>query len=349
MRKFTILFISLLVLLFVLVACSKKTENDQNGGADVQPSKQVKDEGEYNIFPFTGLETTDDVSYRAVAVMVSNQKQARPQTGLSKADIVFEMLTEGNITRYMAIFHSTPPKAVGPVRSAREYFFTLADNYDALYVFSGAANFVNDMIVERGIEHFQGDSYSGNGPLFIREDFRVTPHNLYLQLDAIDDEAQKKGYDIEATYEPLPFLEEDSEMDGEDANYAKIDYYGGTPIVEFKYDESTQKYTQYMNQEQTVELENEVPIEIDNVFIVEAYHEVIDKQQRRYIDIDSGGKGYLLQRGKVQYVEWENRDGRIIPVQDGQVVPFVPGQTWISFVQTEPEPGVIEQVFIGNE
>src|SRR5690625_1783912 len=348
MRKLNFIFIILLVV--GLVACSKDKENNQEvEEAEIEPPEQIEEEVEYNVFPFTGIETTDDVSHRAIAVMVSNQKQARPQSGVSKADIVFEMLTEGNITRYMAIFHSTSPDVVGPVRSAREYFFTLADSYDALYFYSGAANFVNDMISERGIEHFQGDLYSGNGPLFIREDFRVTPHNLYLQFGEVYEAAQEKGYDIEAIYEPLEFLDQDAEINGEDANYAKIDYYGGTPVVEFKYDETTEKYTQYMDQEQTIELDTDVPIQIDNVFIVETYHEVIDEQKRRYIDIESGGKGYLLQRGKVQYVDWENRDGRIIPVKDGAVVPFVPGQTWISFVQTEPEPGVVEQVMIRNE
>src|SRR5690625_4812346 len=249
----------------------------------------------------------------------------------------------------MAIFHTTPPEGVGPVRSTREYFFTLVDNYDAIYIYQGAADFINDMILQRDIDHLHGAHYDNDGHLFVREDFRVTPHNSYLQFGAVYDVAQDKGYEIEFSHEPLVFLDEDSEVNGEDANYAKIDYYGGTPLVEFKYDETTEKYTQYMDQEQTIELNTEVPIQIDNVFIVESYHEVIDEQKRRHIDIVSGGKGYLLQRGKVQYVDWENRDGRIIPVKDGAVVPFVPGQTWISFVQTEPEPGVVEQVMIGND
>src|SRR5690625_3665119 len=156
MKKVNYIFIILLIL--GLVTCSKVEENGKEAEepeAELDPSEQVEEQ--YNVFPFTGIETTDDVSHRAVAVMVSNQIQARPQSGVSQADIVFEMLTEGNVTRYMAIFRSNPPEVVGPVRSAREYFFTLADSYDALYFYSGAANFVNDMISERGIEHFQGD------------------------------------------------------------------------------------------------------------------------------------------------------------------------------------------------
>ncbi len=352
MKKSWIVF--LLVLFISIVGCSKKAEQENADDAEkieLNPPEKIE-EVDYHIYPFTGKKTTEDISHRAVAVMVSNQIQARPQTGVSKADIVFEMLTEGNITRYMAIFHSQFPEAVGPVRSAREYFFTLADSYNALYVYSGAANFVNDMIYNRGIEHFQGDYYSPNGPLLIREDFRVTPHNLYLQLGsgAIYDEAEKKEYAIEAEYEPMLFLDEDESVeDGEPANFARIDYYGGTPVMTFKYDETTEKYIQFMDGDQTRELETDEPIQIDNLFIVESHHEQIDEMLRRHIDIASGGNGYLLQKGKVQEVEWENQDGRIIPVKNGEVVPLVPGQTWISFVQIKPEPGVVEQVRIGYE
>lgn len=123
MRKIALSILALLML--ISVGCSNEKEQ-----AD-----------EVNLAPFTGEETTGDVTKRPVAVMVSNQTQARPQTGLSKADIVFEMLTEGNVTRFMAIYQSEDPEVVGPVRSAREYFFELADNYDAIYTYHGAANF----------------------------------------------------------------------------------------------------------------------------------------------------------------------------------------------------------------
>lgn len=302
-----------------------------------------------NIYPLTGKNTTEEITNRPVAVMVSNQMQARPQTGLSKADIVFEMLTEGNVTRFMAIYQSMNPDVVGPVRSAREYFFDLADDYDALYVYHGAANFVNDLIKEKEIDYIDGAKYDDDGELFVREAFRKTPHNSYLQFEAVSEVAKEKGYEVEAEIPSLNFLEKGDEVDGEAANYVKIDYYGGTPIVEYEYDTETKKYMRYGDDEQTIELESEQPIGVDNLFIVEADHEVIDDEQRRDIDIHSDGKGYLLQRGKVQYVDWENQDGRIVPVKDGEIVPFVQGQTWINFVQTEPEKDVEEQVQIENK
>lgn len=350
MRKLTLL--SLIILVLVLTGCNKKdTATEESApGKDTEPEGEIDKDVDY--FPFTGMPTKDEIDNRAVAVMVSNVDAARPQTGLSMADIVFEMLTESNITRFMAIYQSEEPEVVGPVRSAREYFFTLADNYDAVYIYSGAANFVNDMIASRGIEHIEGGNYDNDGHLIVRETFRKAPHNMYLLYDAVDEIMGSKGYETTMNYEPLAFLKEDEALPGYDyidGTYAKIDYYGSKPIVEYEYDDTTEKYTRISDGEQTVELESEIPIEMDNVLIVEADHRVIDEEQRRAIDIETGGNAILLQRGKALELEWENQDGRIVPVKDGAVVPFVPGKTWINFVQTNPGPKVQKQVQVGNE
>src|SRR5699024_10306702 len=136
------------------------------------------------------------VDRRPGSVMVNNHQAARPQSGLSKADLIFEILAEGSITRFLAIFQSEQPEIVGPVRSAREYFFELAQGYDALYVYHEAANFINDMIINRGIDHLSGAMYDNDEYLFKRESFRNAPHNSYLLFDAVYYVSKSKGYDI---------------------------------------------------------------------------------------------------------------------------------------------------------
>lgn len=336
MRKVKISIVLCIVLL-VMIACSKNNE------------EVINETEEVHVYPFTGLETNEDVNHRAIAVMVSNQVQARPQSGLTKADIVYEMLTEGNITRFMAIYHSDKPEVVGPIRSAREYFVELANDMDAVYIYSGAANFVNDLIDEKGIEHIEADQHAADGAPFLRETFRKSPHNLYMKFSELPAFLKKEEVDMDVTHKPLSFLDDDTEIEGEEANYVKISYYKSDPIVEYTYDEKTEKYSRYNNGEITDELESEIPIEIDNLLVVEAEHEVIDKELRRSINLHSGGKGYLFQRGKVQEVEWKNQDGNIVPMIDGEVVPFVTGKTWVNVVQTEPEKGVKEQVHYSND
>src|SRR5699024_11222471 len=122
-----------------------------------------------------------------------------------------------------------------------------------------------------------------DGNPFVRETFRKAPHNLYVNFTNVYDAIEKKDYATEKSYEPYPFLEEYSEIEGEEANYIKIDYYGSKPVVEYKYDEKTERYTRWNDAETTIELESEIPVEMDNVFIVETDHEVVDEELRRDI------------------------------------------------------------------
>ncbi|WP_217587889.1 DUF3048 domain-containing protein [Lentibacillus saliphilus] len=357
MKQRWLILTGMLLLIFLVTACSgddKAAETDinkpkENGITEKEPPEQ-EEQNFANTYPLTGIGTNDSVDNRAVGVMINNHTKARPQSGLSQADIVFEILAEGRITRFLALFQSEQPDIVGPVRSAREYYFDLADGYDALYVYHGAATFIDQMIRDRGIEHLNGAMYDNDRHLFKREAFRKAPHNSYLLFDAVADVAQSKGYQMTHDYEPLPFLaqEDVDEIEGDAAEHVEI-VYSNTPmeIVEFDYHESTGTYTRFNDREQTVELNSDTPIAVNNVFIVEASHQIIDDDGRRAIDLDSGGDAYLIQQGKVQHVQWENRSGRIIPVKDGQPVGFVPGKTWINVVPTSP--GIAQSVHITND
>lgn len=336
-------FLWVMVVLVVIIAgCTKdkepaKNSSESSHGGEAKENVETDEEGAGHTYPFTGMETDEDVNQRMIGVMVNNHPDARPQTGLSHADIVFEILAEGRITRFLALFQSDLPEVVGPVRSAREYYFGLADGYDALYVYHGAANFVDDMIADRGIEHLNGSTYDNDGHLFKRESFRKAPHNSYLQMHAVNDVASEKGYETTFDYPELPFRSEGESVEGEAGAEVEIVYSEKYDFkVGFDYDSETGSYMRSSDGEPTVELESEEPISVENVFVIEAHHEVIDDEGRRDVDMKAGGDAYLFQEGKVQKVEWENDDGQIIAVKDGEPVPFVPGQTWVNVVPTDP-------------
>src|SRR5690625_3851322 len=204
MKKFSI---AIILLLIFIIGCSKNEDvvedNESNDNNHEENEVEQQEPTFSGTFPLTGIATNEDTDQRIVSVMINNHPVARPQSGLSQADIVFEILAEGGITRFLALFQSEQPEIVGPVRSAREYYFELATGYDALYVFHGAANFVYDMIRDRGVENLNGAVHDNDGHLFKRESFRKAPHNSYLLYDAVYDVAESKGYDIISTIEPL--------------------------------------------------------------------------------------------------------------------------------------------------
>ncbi|CDQ41716.1 MULTISPECIES: DUF3048 domain-containing protein [Virgibacillus] len=344
------LFLIMLVLLLLLSACSDEKQARDNESKDNQlEDKSDSSAVAEDIYPLTGIESNDAVDNRIIGVMINNHSKARPQTGLSQADIVFEILAEGRITRFLALYQSEMPEVAGPVRSAREYYFELANAYNALYLYHGAATFVDQMIQDREIDHLNGSLYDNDGVLFNRESFRDAPHNSYLQLGAVYDKAKEKGYDVTADYEALPFLSEDEDVTGDTAEHVEIVYSNNSPmeIVEYKYDKRSETYTRYNDRKKTVELESDKPIQPSNVFIIETPHQVIDDAGRRAVDMESGGNAYLIQKGVVQKLQWKNKDGRIVPVKDGKTVAFAPGKTWINVIPATP--GLEESVTISNE
>nr|WP_091496297.1 DUF3048 domain-containing protein [Amphibacillus marinus] len=333
MKRRSLVFIAILFIL--LSGCNNDAEANES---DEHAGKSFNRESveSHIYYPLTGLQANLEPTNRIVSVMVNNHPAARPQTGLSKADIVFEILAEGQTTRFLAMFHSEVPEVVGPVRSARPYYFNLANDYNALYVYHGAANFIEDMLRAGAADHLNGAYYDNDGNLFKRESFRVAPHNSYLQFNAVADVAINQGYQMEASYQSLDFLtaEEISELQGEAATDISLMY--GQESVRYLYDEPAEKYLRFSAGQQTIELTDETPIQLDNVFIIETTHQVVDQEGRREVDLQSGGNALLLQKGQLQRIQWENQGGRLIPVREGEPVGLVPGQTWVNVIPTDP-------------
>src|SRR5690625_277195 len=138
MRKFLYLLMAVAALVFAGCSNDDEEKSQSNEGKDSNLENKAGKEAEEkfdNMSPLTGIGTNEAADNRTIGVMVNNHSQARPQSGLLEADIVFEILAEARITRLLALYQSEIPDVVGPVRSAREYYFTLANNYDALYVY----------------------------------------------------------------------------------------------------------------------------------------------------------------------------------------------------------------------
>jgi hypothetical protein len=134
----------------------------------------------------TGLPVDESVLERpAVLVKVENSPQARPQSGLDAADIVFEEVVEGGVTRFFVVFQSTLPDAVGPVRSARPVDIDLMGIYgNALFAYSGARREVQTLLAGAKASAIT-EGFAG----FSRDRQRQAPHNLYLDTKAAFDAA----------------------------------------------------------------------------------------------------------------------------------------------------------------
>lgn len=335
MKKWAIAVISILLL---LSGCSEKEK--ANGTAkkvkEVTKNVEVKDSFPYT-FPLTGKGSETKTDGRAVAVMINNHPLARPQSGLNKADIVYEILAEGDITRFLAVFQSEKPQNMGPVRSARDYYVELAKGLNALYIAHGYSAKAQKMLEGGYVDNLNGMVYDGT--LFQRASFRKAPHNSYITFENVLKGAKQKNYSMDKNPPAFKFLskEDSKKITGNEANSVTISY-SSSHISDstLEFDATLGKYKRFSNGEQTIDLETKEPILLDNIFIVETTHRVIDSSGHKEINLKSGGKGYLVQMGKVNEVEWKYVDGRIVPVQNDEEVPFVQGHTWVNVVSTDP-------------
>src|SRR5690625_1085453 len=117
------LFLLFFAMIFMIIATScSKNETVEKPNEEAEDPIEGEEETSVYKYPLTGIETNETVDHRIVGVMVNNQVQARPQSGLSKADIVFEILAEGSITRFLALFHSEQPEIVEPVLCTVKFY-----------------------------------------------------------------------------------------------------------------------------------------------------------------------------------------------------------------------------------
>jgi hypothetical protein len=330
-----------LVIVFLLLSgCQKDAAKEPVKRAKEVSNveKQPKSETEFPYsFPLTGIGSETNTDGRAIAVMINNHPKARPQSGLNKADIVYEVLAEGGITRFLAVFQSEKPENIGPVRSAREYYVDLAKGLKSLYVAHGSSPKAEEMMKTGYIDSLDGMVYDGT--LFKRASFRKAPHNSYITYDNILKGVKLRKYSMEQTPPAFKFLskEETENLTGETATSAMVSYNSDQMFDSvYEYDSSIGRYKRFAGGEQTADLETKEPILLDNIFIVEMDHQVIDKSGRRDINLTSGGKAYLLQKGKVNEIEWKNVNGRIAPFKNGEEVSLVQGKTWVNVVPTNP-------------
>jgi hypothetical protein len=128
---------AIVALSLVLAGCAVVEEVEEVE----QVVEAVEVEVEVPRHPLTGFELGGEtVSGPSIAIKIDNTDAGRPQVGISSADIVFEELVEGGVTRYLAIFHSDVPDEVGPVRSGRPQDAELVPSFGGVFVFSGVGN-----------------------------------------------------------------------------------------------------------------------------------------------------------------------------------------------------------------
>jgi hypothetical protein len=318
-----------------IAGCKKTAEPPQTAQPPAQtaqrspePSAPPAAELPYT-FPLTGLPAAAKAEKRPFMIMVENSPAARPQSGLDQADIVYEVLAEGEITRFLTVFQSESPDVIGPVRSIRPYFVEIGEGLDAVLVHAGWSQDAMNKMVKLKASHL--DELYGDGASYWRSPERKPPHNLYTSAAKAAKGAERRKFRMEWNDPHFQFAAAGQTGQGQTALKVEIPYEAGYKVA-YEYDEAQGVYKRIMAGKPHLDKETGKQLVASNVLVIAAKHRTLDKAGRRGVDVYGPGKGYLIQQGKMQEITWERKQGAIRAYKDGQEVPLLPGKTWVQIV-----------------
>lgn len=341
-KKKKILLATLVILLLTAVAGAvywfflkpKHVDTSTTTAVVVEKKKEVPKAKPTS--PLTGVELANaDLTNRPVTgIMIENSPDARPQSGLTDAGIVYEAIAEGGITRFLAVYQDTQPNYIGPVRSARPYYLDFIAPYDAGYAHVGGSPQALSDIKSLGIKDLD-QFYNGNS--YVRVTDRYAPHNVYTGFDKLDALNKSKGY---TTSKFTGFARKPDVPQTPTARV--IDFSISSPLYSprFEYSSDTNSYKRsqdgqpHIDQKSKAQISPKVVVALvtDKSYDPDGYH-------TDYKTVGSG-KMYVFQDGIVSEGTWQKTDRKsqyVFTDKNGLPMKLNAGQTWISLVANQSD------------
>ena len=282
--------------------------------------------------PLTGsLVDSEAATKQAVtAIMIENSPDARPQSGLKQAGVVFEAVAEGGITRFLTLHQQDKPQIIGPVRSVRMYYvdWLAAFNASVAHVGGSAAALAE---VRNG-NYRDIDQFFNSGSYWRATD-RYAPHNVYTSFERLDALNAAKGYN-ESTFTGF------SRVDGKpstspDATSVSVVISGPLYNSSYSYDAATNTYLRSQAGAPHLDREDGQIAPSSVVVMKVNMTRVLEDGYRESIATIGSGEAVIFQNGIAQNVTWTKADrASQIKFTDasGKDVPLVRGQTWITAI-----------------
>lgn len=323
-RRPTILTVAIAVLIALVSGCGHAAPITKV----VKPAKHApkpRPKPVHHYFsPTTGL-AVPTTGGQFFAATIENSPQARPQTGLLNADIVYEMEAEGTITRYLALFHDDIPASVGPMRSARPYFITTAEDWGAPFIHFGGSPEAYQMLKSYPYPQIDGIT---QGSFFARDSSRQAPHNAYLQTATLSPfHTSVRNDHFRFGRPPI--------ADAKAIQTISIDYNSFTQ-VQYVYNAKDKTYLRYQDGKPDDDRSTNQQLYATNVIIQYAQMNLISNDSKGRITINLNGPGLALYftDGKEIAGTWKrDQSGQLVYYDaQGHMMTVSPGKTWIEVV-----------------
>lgn len=321
----------------LFTAC--KTDEPSNSG--LSGNREDIPQMDYNYLTGMPFKDGQDKNARPIAVMINNVRVALPQYGLESADIIYEAVTEGGITRLMALYSDIENiSKVGPVRSARDQFVEMMLPLNAIYVHIGSSTSARRMLNFYSYQDIDG-IYLG----FISFEYdaelaktKSREHCWFTTKDLIKAGIRQNNIGTKNSFYPafdfieygkgerIPAVGDAGSIVFEYSNYAD---------VAFNYDENTGKYLKSAFGVPHTDAATGNTLSFDNVFIIVA-DVGIQEENGILPDFDlSAGTGYYFYKGKYEQITWTKgspENPLLIYGKDGEILKVNPGKSYVGLL-----------------
>ena len=308
--------------------------------------------------PLNGLMVTEAVALqRPIAIMIDDQKDARPQSGFNAAAQVWQAPAEGGIPRYMMIFQDALPASVGPIRSSRQYFIEWASEWHAMYAHLGGSPQALATLRAKGHGQwvYNADGLRFDGSLMWRVKFRRSPHNVYTDAPNLLKMAAAVGVKNEVQ-SPIwqfgPELDPDARPIGTSI-VIKYPY----ETITYKYDAVINRYRRFIDKSKTQQIDNadQTPVAPTNVVILRMRFGALNDGHPNKHRLEAGnvgkGEAIISTGGRVIHGTWKKASETaptLLFGPDGTPVTLAAGQTFVQVIALSYEYKIVEGVSTGT-
>ena len=331
------------------------TANPATPSASESATPEVK----YVTAPLTGIRYVEGsaealaLASPSVACKIDNSEAARPQQGLNSTDVVFDEMVEGGLTRLVAIWHSSKPTAIGPVRSIRPMDPDIISPFGGIVCYSGGQQvFVNAM---RATDVFNASETTeqGNGT-FSRSKDRYAPHNVIVdaaKLAGMHTElaAPQVMWDFAASTAEASAVSATGSLA---ATSVKVSYPDAAALWTWSASATSATgepgaWVRTQDSKPHIDKLSGEQVRATNVVVLDV------KIDRSYLDhkygnvpktiMISSGKAWVFTAGRMVEVQWQKTSatGRIILTDaTGAAITLAPGNTWVELKPASPEGAI---------
>lgn len=263
---------------------------------------------------------------RPFAVMLSEDTEARPLSGIGQADIVVEMpVVEWGINRMMALYQCTRPSEIGSIRSARPDFIPLASGFDAVYAHWGGSHIALDELDRHVIDNL--NALVNPFDIFYRKSWIPAPHNGFTSFGNLLRGAQGFKYSATDSFAGYP---RSQSAPGSSPGKLVIQY---ASEVQYNYDPSSNSYARLRGGTPEKDVLTQQQVHADVVIVMRAQTRRLDANYNR-VDITGQGKAIIFQNGNAVQATWRKDasklSSKLMFLDDqGKEVPLVKGIMWI--------------------